>query len=296
MHANFKADLLKRISSMDRIPTLPTMALLLLHYIDRPLDNLLLPWVIELIGQDATVSAECIRLANSALPSRRVSTVQAAVIALGVLRVRDITVSSCGEGILPLRSKPILDPTTFWRHCLGCALVSRKLAQLVGFIDIERAYLAGLLHDLGVVAQWWLVPDEFERAVESARRTRIPLHRAESEILGLNHAETGALLSRCWQLGDDVTEVILFHHRPRQADHHQGLVAIVSLSDWLCRNCGLGYGLGDTPSEEERTSAITALEQVWPNSQISNWGDGNADCTDFLQEEFLRVHNSSVQT
>ena len=296
MHADFKAALLEKVASVDHIPTLPTMALLLLHYIDRPLDNLLLPWVVELIGQDEAASAECIRLANSALPSRRVATVQAAVMALGALRVRDITVSACGNDIMPLRGKRILDPSAFWHHCLACALVSRKLARLAGFFDIERAYLAGLAHDLGIVAHWWLIPEEFEQAVESARFNSISLHQAEREILGLDHGETGSALSRCWRLGDDVTDVILFHHRPHEAVRHRGLVALVSLSDWICRDSGLGYGLGDPPPEAERVPAITALQQIWPNSQISNWIRGNLDRDEFLQEVSLRVQGSPVQT
>jgi putative nucleotidyltransferase with HDIG domain len=284
MRADIKDTLHRKISSMDKIPTLPTMALLLLHYIDKPLDNLLLPWVVELIGQDETAAAECIKMANSALSARRVTTVQAAVMALGLQRVRDITVSSCGKGIMPISGPQLLDPSTFWQHCLACALITKKLAQKVGFRDVERAYIAGLFHDLGILAHWWLIPAEFEQAIQRSRSEAIPLHQAESEWLGLDHTETGADLGHRWNLGADVIDVIRFHHRVNDAREHRALVALVSLGDGLCRESGLGYGLNEAPSNIATQPAVMVLKETWPNARILDESRGRVELNAYLEE------------
>src|SRR5205807_2504296 len=130
-------------------------------------------------------------MANSALFGGRqpIDTIRGAVMALGLQRTRDITVSCCMFNILPATPGQTLDPVIFWEHSLGCALVNRRLARKIGFADPERAYLSGLLHDLGVVANLWVVPEQFKQAYELARSQEIPLHEAEESVLGLSHSE-----------------------------------------------------------------------------------------------------------
>jgi len=60
--------------------------------------------------------------------------------------------------------------------------------------------------------------------------------------MGFTHCETGQALAEKWKLGDDVVEVIGHHHAIEQCQKAQPLVALVHLSDLLCRMRGLGYG------------------------------------------------------
>jgi HD-like signal output (HDOD) protein len=70
----------------------------------------------------------------------------------------------------------------------------------------------------------------------------VPLHEAEAQLLGMTHAQSGSLLVERWQLPADVRETILWHHDPMKATAHRGLVAVISLTDLLCRMRDLGYG------------------------------------------------------
>ena len=67
------------------------------------------------------------------------------------------------------------NPSVFWRHSLGCALVCKEFAERIGFPDPDRAYLAGLLHDLGIVVNSLTFPEEFRAAFDTATRTNRPL-------------------------------------------------------------------------------------------------------------------------
>lgn len=73
-------------------------------------------------------------------------------------------------------------------HSLGCAIVSRKLARAVGFEDPEKAYLGGLLHDLGSIINMVLFPQQEKAALDSALQTRESLGTVESKQLGFSHA------------------------------------------------------------------------------------------------------------
>jgi hypothetical protein len=78
--------------------------------------------------------------------------------------------------------------------------------------------------------------------MELACRDGIPLHEAEHTAMGFTHCDTGRALAEKWKLADHVVEVIAHHHSLEQCQTAQPLVALVHLSDTLCRMRDLGYG------------------------------------------------------
>jgi HD-like signal output (HDOD) protein len=237
-----KATLLKRLEGLNQIPTIPAVLAPLLRYLQQPLEQLDVQKVTDMIGQDKALTAQCLQMANSPLFGRwhKVDSLRGAVVGLGFQRVSDIAMSCGVLNMMPRDSG--IDPTAFWEHSLGCALVSRHFARKISYPDPAKAYLAGLLHDLGIIVNLWVLPKEFCEAFEFARTRGIPLHEAEKEVLGFTHCESGRLLAERWQLGPDLIEVIALHHDPSESLNHSGLVALVELSDLLCRMSGLNYG------------------------------------------------------
>jgi HD-like signal output (HDOD) protein len=120
--------------------------------------------------------------------------------------------------------------------------VSRHLAEKINFGDPGKAYLAGLLHDLGIIVNLWVLPKEFRAAWEAGKAEGIPLHEAEQKSMGFTHCDSGRMLAQHWQLAPDLIEVVSHHHAPEKSDDHAGLVALVQLADLLCRMSGLNYG------------------------------------------------------
>jgi HD-like signal output (HDOD) protein len=238
-----KERLLKRLEHLDRIPTLPAALQPLLRYLDRPLDELDMNQVARMISSDESLASQCLHMANSPLFGRwqAVDSVPGAVAALGLRRMREIALSCCVFRFPP-GQRGGLDPVKFWEHSLGCALVSRQFAEKLGYAQGEKAYLAGLLHDLGVLVHLWLMPEAFCEAHALAMSQEIPLHEAEEQVLGMTHAQSGKLLAERWQLPAEVCDTILWHHDPTKATAHRGLVALVSLADLLCRMRDLGFG------------------------------------------------------
>ena len=101
---------------------------------------------------------------------------------------------SCG--VLNLTPKDGgIDPVAFWEHSLGCALVCRHFARKISYPDPGKAYLAGLLHDLGIIVNLWTCRKNSAAAFELARTEGIPLHEAEQSVLGFTHCESGRLLA-----------------------------------------------------------------------------------------------------
>ncbi len=231
-----------RIRALDAMPSVPVIVQPLAGLLRQDYDQINLDKVVELVSYDSTIAAQCLRMANSPLFGRRNSeTVRGAVLALGVKRIEAIVLGCCLNRIVP-NDKWALDPLIFWRHCLGCALVSSRMAHLIGYPDPEKAYLAGLLHDLGILVNTVTCTDEYRRTMETARERRVCLEECERECLGFTHCQSGAILAQQWKFSADVTAVIEFHHQAAKAAIAGPLVALVHLSDLLCRLRDLGYG------------------------------------------------------
>ncbi len=171
---------------------------------------------------------------------QKVDSLRAAIVGLGFQRVSDIAMSCGILNMMPRDSG--IDPTAFWEHSLGCALVARHFARKISYANPGKAYLAGLLHDLGIVVNLCVVPKEFVDAYSLARKEGIPLDEAEKLVLGFTHCESGRLLAERWELAPDLLEVVSLHHSPQEAQVDAGLVSIVEISDLLCRMSGLNYG------------------------------------------------------
>ncbi len=286
MIENARHEIEPQLESMDRMPTLPTVLFPLLRHLDQPVEKMDVNRVVDWIGKDKSLTVQCLHLANSPLfsHSRSIDTVRTAVVSLGMRRVREIALSCCILRLMPDKHQ-LQNPVVFWEHALGCALVSRQFAQQIRFPEPERAYLGGLLHDLGLVVNLWIMPEKFRLALEKATRERIPLHEAEEEILGFTHEESGALLAAHWGLGPELQEVIGFHHSVTEAKNHRALVAIVSLSDLLCRMSTLGYGYA-----EEREVCLTELPgfetllKACPHLERFDWARFTMEMDAYLPE------------
>jgi HD-like signal output (HDOD) protein len=238
-----KQALLQRLEGLHQIPTIPAVLAPLLRYLQQPVEQLDVQKVTDLLSQDKSLAAQCLQMANSPLFGRaqNVPSLRAAVVSLGFRHVSDIAMSCGVLNMLP-SDKTSLDPVVFWEHSLGCALVSRHIAHKVNFGDPGKAYLAGLLHDLGIIVNLWVLPKEFRTAWEKGKSEGIPLHEAEQITMGITHCESGRLLAERWALAPELLEVISYHHSPEKSADHAGLVALVQLADLLCRMSGLNYG------------------------------------------------------
>lgn len=240
-----KSTLLNRMEGLQHIPTIPAVLAPLLRYLEQPVEQLDVQKVTDMIAQDKSLAAQCLQMANSPLFGhwKKIDTLRGAIVGLGFHRLSDIAMSCGVLNMMPKDSDGAgIDPVVFWEHSLGCALVCRHFARQISYPDPSKAYLAGLLHDLGIIVNLWVLPKEFRGAYEFARAQGIPLHEAELSVLGFTHCESGRLLADKWELSPDLREVVSQHHSLQSTHEHAGLVAIVELSDLLCRVSGLNYG------------------------------------------------------
>ena len=243
MTSSFNATIRERVQRIETMPAIPAVFLPLLKMLGSTTEEVRVDEVVRLVSYDNTIAAQCLRVASSPLfgLAQVPRSIKGAVVSLGLRRVETILLTCCLGQAFPA-GEWVLDPAVFWRHSLGCAMVCRKFTEKLTGVDGEKAYMAGLLHDLGFMVSCMVFSREFGTAMERACLDEIPLYEAERAAMGFTHCETGHALAEKWELAQDIIEVIACHHAIEQSEKAQPLVALVHLSDLLCRMRGLGYG------------------------------------------------------
>jgi putative nucleotidyltransferase with HDIG domain len=284
-NSSLQAVLEQRGDLLNSIPGIPAVLHQLMEELAQPPEDVTLIRVAELLGRDESLAAQCLRIANSPLFGLRkpVDSLRGAVRTLGIAHIREV-VLSCSIAQLGSAQK-VMDPMVFWEHSLACAIVSRKLARSVSFDDPEKAYLAGLLHDLGYVVTMILLPHEAAKTMEKATRDGIFIGEVELADLGFSHCQSGEVLASKWHFSSDIVEVIRCHHDPSEALVNPALVAIVSLADRLCRSSGLGIGYAESPDPATQWQADwKLLAEKCPLARQMSWTDFVEDSNNYVGE------------
>jgi HD-like signal output (HDOD) protein len=242
VNATLHSQLQEQIKKLDSISTAPAILKPLLDMLRVPSDDIRIEKIVELASYDGAIAAQCLRLANSPLYGKReTETVRAAVMALGLERVRSLLLGLCLNRVIP-EDKWVMEPNAFWRHSLGCALVTQKMAKGIEYPEPEKAYLAGLIHDIGFLVNSVLYTEPFRECFRRASAEHAPLHAVEEQILGFTHCDTGQMLCQHWGLSQDFSECARCHHDVSLLPAAGPLACLVHLSDLLCRMRYLGYG------------------------------------------------------
>jgi putative nucleotidyltransferase with HDIG domain len=243
MPATLSPSIRERVARIESTPAIPMVLQPLLNILRLPTEDVDINEVVRLVSYDNTIAAQCLRAAGSPLfgLANPPKSIAGAVVVLGLRRVESILLTCCLGQAFPA-GKSGLDPTTFWKHSLGCAMVCRKFAEKLKGADAEKAYVAGLLHDIGFLVNALIAPKEFAAVVKAGTTEEIPLHDAEIAMMGFTHCETGQALAEKWRLAPEIANVVAYHHNVQDCPSPQSLAALVHLSDLMCRMRGLDYG------------------------------------------------------
>src|SRR5580704_3625069 len=109
--------------------------------------------LLKLIEQDAALSARIIKAVNSSFYAvqTKITRLDRAVAFMGLKAVKEVVVSSSLGGLCKDVEIGNFSARDLWDHSVGVAILSRELAVCSGTIDPEDAFLAGMLHDVGLL-------------------------------------------------------------------------------------------------------------------------------------------------
>jgi len=196
----------------------------------------------KIISEDAGLTARLLMVVNSAFFNfpQRVESIPKAISIVGTQQLRDlalaISVIRLFKGIPP----DLVNIEQFWKHSIGVGIAARTLAAFRRETNVERFFVAGILHDTGRLVMYMKIPDLSREALLRSRKNNELLYVAEAEQLGFDHASVGRVLMQAWKLPFYQEEIVAFHHKPNLATRFPVEAAIVHLADILAHSMGLG--------------------------------------------------------
>jgi HD-like signal output (HDOD) protein len=173
----------------------------------------------EAISRDVGTTARVLRLVNSAFLGlrRSVTDMREAITVLGLRTISSVVLSAeVMAAFEKLRAVPGLDVDALSSHGLASGVVAR--AMLPDRAQADDGFIAGLLQDVGQLALATAAPDAFRHCLAEAAWRNRPLHEVEREILGCDHAQTGAALLVLWQMPESVVAAVAGSHLPLPED------------------------------------------------------------------------------
>lgn len=199
--------------------------------------------VTRIVRKDRELAAQLVNICNSVVCGleQNVSAVEEAVLLLGPDRLKALILichlmEYTRHGLAPRLVN------AFWRHCFLVALLSRQIACWIAYPEPEEPYLAGLLHDIGVLPLFvFAVREQLKATTLLANGSKESLD-AERQTFGVDHCEVGRLLGESWKFPPALIAVIEHHHCPENAPREKKLVGIVAASDRFCEMHGVALG------------------------------------------------------
>jgi putative nucleotidyltransferase with HDIG domain len=203
----------------DELPALPPAAVKLMGISDSASAKQLA----SIVASDPRLTERLLAISNSALfgSGAEIDDLNQAIMRVGVPFARMSLLTKCFGHVFA--SVNLAD---LWNHSKVVAAHAWQLATECGY-DSEKAYVAGMLHDIGVLV-FQRCPASARIEEASLRATGFPTTCAESLVYGTDHAALGSELLRKWNLPLEIVEAVAFHHSPEKGSV---LAAILNIAE-----------------------------------------------------------------
>lgn len=228
------------LSDVSSVPSLPLHYSRLDEAINHPRSSI--ADIAKVLSEDQGLAARILKLANSPLFGyfSKIDTITQAVTIIGIQQVRDLALAISVMGLFKGLSEDLVTMEEFWRHSICSALTARVLATSQRETNLERFFVAGILHDIGRLVMFIRIPDLCREMLITAKEEKLSLYAVERQRLGFDHADVGGALLRLWKLPIRVAEPVEFHHRCNQAEQFPRESAILHCADLITHALELG--------------------------------------------------------
>jgi len=187
----------------------------------------------EVVGTDPSLTARLLRLVNSSFFSfpGQIETISRAIALIGTEQLRDLALATSVIEMFEDIPSECVDMKSYWRHSVATGVCARVLANLLREDNVERFFVAGLLHDLGSVIIYVRGGSKVRRLMTRVNKNQELLHKAERVTFGFDHADVGRELLALWKLPDVLRDAVNCHHVPSRSKRFPTEATVVHIAD-----------------------------------------------------------------
>ncbi len=183
-------------------------------------DNVSLENFGQKVAASPKLAVEIVRVSNSALYGMegKIDRLERAVLILGMRTVSQIASSVLVKAKMNGVQIGSLHGDQLWTHSLETGVCAQLIARCLSLPLESEAYLAGLLHDLGVVEMSQAHGARYADVVVNATQSAESLATAEQDAFGETHETKLCEIAADWGFRDLLINAIGHHHDPNAAN------------------------------------------------------------------------------
>ncbi|HOJ38636.1 MAG TPA: HDOD domain-containing protein [Ignavibacteriales bacterium] len=241
------------LSNVYNLPSIPKVMMEVSELLAKPTTTT--AELSKVISQDQGLVTKILSIANSPLYGlpRKVSTIEFAILILGYGDIKNIVTALSMIESFKIKSDKNLDQKKFWAHSVITGVAAKRVAEDLGYRIGGEAFIAGLLHDLGITVIHKFFHTAFEQICKDVETNGWTYYEAELENLGLTHREIGKFLAEKWNLPPSLVDTVLNHETPEKATENRVLTAVVHLADYMTNRLGIGDFAWDKDLQIEKS-------------------------------------------
>ncbi len=243
------------INSITSIAALPEVTARILQTVEDPKSNA--QQLHKIVSHDPALVTRILKVVNSAfygLPGQ-VASIERAIVMLGLNAVKNIAVAaSLGQMFRGTKLCEGFTAKDLWTHCVAVACIARDLAKQAKLPIADEAFLAGMIHDIGLLVSLQVYPEKLQLVCHEAQASSRKFCEIEREVIGVDHEQLGMALCEKWSFPKSCQLVAGFHHEPElPAAGARSIVTLIAVADSMAALAGQGFTLTrlhDAPSPE----------------------------------------------
>lgn len=265
------------IRKVTTIATLPEITVKIIKTVEDPRSSA--AQLHKIISHDPALATRILKVVNSAfygLPGQ-IASIERAIVLLGLNAVKNIAVAaSLGQLFRGVKLCEGFSAKDLWTHCIAVGVTSREIARMQKLPIADEAFLAGLIHDVGILVSLQTAPEQLKTVCDRAKKGTGDFCAIERELTGVDHQMLGMGLAEMWKFPRSCQLVAGYHHTPAELeDGHRPLVSLAHVADVLCCQAGKGFNLTaineqlDLKALEELKLTHESLEHI--KASIEGW-------------------------
>ena len=237
---------LEAVKKVSSIATLPEVTAKIIATVEDPKSTA--SALHKLVSHDPALVTRIMKVVNSAfygLPGQ-IGSIERAIVLLGLNAVKNIAVAaSLGQLFKGAKLCDGFTARDLWTHCIAVGVAARELARQMKLSIADEAFLAGMIHDVGLLISLQSFPEQLRRTCDAARSSERTFVALEKEFMGgMDHQSLGACLAEQWRFPKNCQLVAGHHHNPAAlGEGNKMLVTLVHVSDTICCQSRHGFNL-----------------------------------------------------
>ena len=233
-------ELIKEIKNLKPIPAVANQLLIVVDNPDSSMQD-----IANVIQYDPIMTANVLKTCNSAYFGLKhpAESIKDAVNMLGTDQVIELVLMKSGAKALGGSQKGYgLEPGDMWRYSVSSAVIAKQVAIKLSLKNKNAIFTSALVKDIGKIVLEKHVLRSSKKIQNLVENENFSFREAEKKILGIDHAELGAMIAKMWKFSTRMVKIIRHHHLSDETMIKDKEIAAVYLADCICMMMGSGVG------------------------------------------------------